>query len=158
MEEFRRNVQIFYAQLFNVFLASFPEPTVITVPPAAPQGTTIKRGRDLTLVCDASYDKSLQLQIDWRKDGELIKMFDDRFSLERRVGDAAPRLLVIKELKFEDRGNYTCNAYTILSTTADVKSLDSQTRYLSVSGILKYLFEGPDGHEANIPGLGQLID
>ena len=87
-------------------------------------------------MCDATYDKNLQLRIDWRKDGELIKMFDDRFSLERRVGDAAPHLLVIKELKFEDRGNYTCNAYTVLSTTANIRSMDSKTRFLQISGML----------------------
>ncbi|XP_065067285.1 fibronectin type III domain-containing protein-like isoform X2 [Rhopilema esculentum] len=109
-------------------------PTTIVVPPEAPNGgSTIKEGRDLVLVCNATYDQRLQLRIHWEKDGERIKAFDGRFMLEQRVSDAAPRLLIIKKLKFEDRGNYTCKAYTILSTTANVRSEDVATRYLSVS-------------------------
>ena len=87
------------------------------------------------MICNASYDPSLQLRIHWEKDGERIKTFDDRFELEQRVGDAAPRLLFIKKLKFEDRGRYTCKAYTVLSTTANVRSEDVSTKFLSVSGI-----------------------
>ena len=116
-------------------------PTVINVPPMAPsQGSTIKVGYDLVLICNATYDPSLQLRIHWEKDGERIKAFDDRFMLERRVGDAAPRLLIVKKLKFEDRGNYTCKAYTILSTTANIRSEDVSTHYLSVSGLFIHLF------------------
>eukprot|EP00794_Sanderia_malayensis_P005991 gene5991-6687_t len=125
-----RNRQGFASITANVIIV---EPTAITQIPSAPNGATIKRGRDIVLVCDASYDKNLQLRIDWQKDGELIKTFDSRFSLEQRVGDAAPRLLVIKSLKYEDRGNYTCNAYTVLSTVTNVRSVDSKTSYLSVS-------------------------
>ena len=126
---------IFYH--FTIFLVHSLAATEIVVPPQAPNGgSTIKEGRDLVLVCNATYDPNLQLRIHWEKDGERIKTFDSRFLLERRVGDAAPRLLIIRKLKFEDRGNYTCKAYTILSTTANIRSEDTSTHYLSVSGML----------------------
>ena len=123
----------------NVLLVYSLAATEIVVPPQAPNGgSTIKEGRDLILVCNATYDPSLQLRIHWEKDGERIKTFDSRFMLERRVADAAPRLLIIRQLKFEDRGNYTCKAYTILSTTANIRSEDVSTHYLSVSGMFKF--------------------
>ena len=129
----------------SLLIAFLLVPTTIVVPPKAPNdGSTIKQGRDLVLVCNATYDPNLQLRIHWEKDGERIKVFDERFMLEKRVGDAAPRLLIFKKLKFEDRGNYTCKAYTILSTTANVKSEDVSTQYLSVSGMLTGLLLGPD--------------
>ena len=107
--------------------------------PQAPNGgSTVKQGRDLVLVCNATYDPNLQLRIHWEKDGERIKTFDSRFMLERRVGDAAPRLLIIRALKFEDRGNYTCKAYTIFKTTNNIGSEDVSTHYLSVSGACIY--------------------
>ena len=85
------------------------------------------------MVCDATYDRNLELRLDWLHDHAYMKTWSDRYMLEPRVM-GAPHLFRIKKTIFLDRGWYTCYAYTQLSTTTKEKSEDSKSGFLTVLG------------------------
>lgn len=74
-----------------------------------PRSTIEKKGAKVTFTCQASFDPSLQLHINWRGDGrDLQELGDsDKYFLEEGR-------LVIYSLDYSDQGNYSCVASTEL--------------------------------------------
>lgn len=63
------------------------------------------------MFCGASYDARLDLRIEWYKGGVRLMKFLGHIALEGR-SSGPPRLLFIDDVTVDDRGNYSCHAYT----------------------------------------------
>ncbi|XP_024149497.1 neural cell adhesion molecule L1-like protein isoform X2 [Oryzias melastigma] len=90
-------------------LLDVKEPTKIVSPP---QNKQIISGTSAKLVCEVTYDKSLQdsFELEWRKDGEKISPSEEN-SFRYIRGD---HKLQIMNVNLRDQGLYTCIARTRL--------------------------------------------
>ena len=126
------NAKVILNPLFMLSFALeviFSEPTVITHPPA---NLTYQVGWPyLNIFCGASYDKRLDLRIEWYKGGVQLMKFTDQIYLEGRAS-GPPRILFINDVTVADRGNYSCHAYTKIG---DVISEDWAHGWLRIKGI-----------------------
>ena len=104
------------------------EPTIINRPP---QNLTYQVGWPYaSIFCGATWDKKLDLRIEWYKGGVKMAKFDDRIYLETRA-TGPPRILYINNIRITDGGIYTCHAYT---KVGDVISESKASARLTVKG------------------------
>lgn len=66
------------------------------------------------LFCDVTYDSTLKVSFEWRKDGEILKTTDRVYKEKKLSGPS--RILFFKPLLKEDAGSYACRVYTMDGT------------------------------------------
>lgn len=109
----------------NVLGSAFSEGTAVVLEPTVITNHIESRREDIgwdytELFCGASWDKKLDLRIEWYKGGVRMTKFTNRVYLEERA-TGPPRLLFIRKLTVDDAGMYSCRAYTTVGNVISEK-------------------------------------